>query len=194
MNGRADHCHSLAQRLGFNLNEEYYAFLIVAGLAKCVENKRTNTRNIACWVEAMIGSVPELELDKKKFDLDSLMKGEKEVEKHWYDFHVIRIGEINDDSYTIVTHQIREEAALSNLPGLLSMQQSLCRNVRRMTYDVIFEDQDLFDVLAIEYEIDKNRRAREKIEATAARLLGKRQREDDDDGEVQQLTMAIRMV
>jgi len=63
-----------------------------------------------------------------------------------------------------------------------------------MTYDVIFEDQDLFDVLAIEYEIDKNRRAREKIEATAARLLGKRQREDDDDGEVQQLTMAIRMV
>jgi len=33
-------------------------------------------------VEAMIGSVPELELDKKKFDLDSLMKGEKEVEKH----------------------------------------------------------------------------------------------------------------
>ena len=96
MNGRADHCHSLAQRLGFNLNEEYYAFLIAAGLAQCVEYKRTNTRkvniqHIACWVEAMMGSVLELELDKKKFDLDSLMKGEKEVEKHWYDFHVIRI-------------------------------------------------------------------------------------------------------
>ena len=149
MNGRANHCHSLAQRLGFNLNEDYYAFLIAAGLAKCVENENKRTAMIL----AMIGSVPELELDKKKFDLDSLMKGEKEVEKHWYDFHVIRICEINDDSYTIVTHQIREEAALSNLPGLLSMQQSLCRNVRRMTYDVIVEDQDLFDVLAIEYEI-----------------------------------------
>lgn len=46
MNGRADHCHSLARRLGFYQNEEYYAFLIAAGLAKCVENKRTGVKKM----------------------------------------------------------------------------------------------------------------------------------------------------
>jgi hypothetical protein len=45
-----------------------------------------------------------------------------------------------------------------------------------MTYDVIVEDQNLFDALAVEDEINTHRRAHEDAEDIAS-SLGKRQRQ-----------------
>ena len=186
MNGRADHCHSLARRLGFYQNEEYYAFLIAAGLAKCVENKRTGIKKMHMlsdqWENMIKAENAEnaeqfFQFDTKRFDLDAVINGETQINKCRFDHLAIRIGvKKAGESYAAsVSDQIREDVAPPNISGLLSMQRSLCRNVRRMTYDVIVEDQDLFETLAIEYEINKNRRARERAEAKAS-SLGKRQR------------------
>ena len=42
INGDNDHEYSLARRLGFFLKEDYYAFLIVSGLASTRINARTD--------------------------------------------------------------------------------------------------------------------------------------------------------
>jgi len=41
-----NHDHSLARRLGFCLNEEYYGFLVAAGLAGYFVNPKTGDKGI----------------------------------------------------------------------------------------------------------------------------------------------------
>jgi hypothetical protein len=47
MNLCPSHDHSLARRLGFCINEEYYGFLVAAGLAGYFVNTRTGTKSVA---------------------------------------------------------------------------------------------------------------------------------------------------
>ncbi len=119
------------------------------------------------------------EVARVRFDLDAVVQNKVQKESRRVYHYAIRIGMRNDESHNSVVDQMKAKAAPPQLLGLLSTQRSLCRNVKRMTYDVLVEDQDLFDALAIEYEINKNRRAREdgeaQLEAKAA-SLGKRQR------------------
>jgi hypothetical protein len=178
-----NHDHSLARRLGFCLNEEYYGFLVAAGLAGYFVNPKTGDKRVVMkpneW-ENMLSEQKELfEVTRVRFDLDAVVQNKVQKESRRVYHYAIRIGMRNDESHNSVVDQMKAKAAPPQLLGLLSMQRSLCRNVKRMTYDVLVEDQDLFDALAIEYEINKNRRAREDAEAqleAKAASLGKRQR------------------
>lgn len=100
------------------------------------------------------------EVARVRFDLDAVVQNKVQKESRRVYHYAIRIGMRNDESHNSVVDQMKAKAAPPQLLGLLSTQRSLCRNVKRMTYDVLVEDQDLFDALAIEYEINKNRRAR----------------------------------
>mmetsp|Transcript_4236 Transcript_4236/g.5463 ORF Transcript_4236/g.5463 Transcript_4236/m.5463 type:complete len:130 (+) Transcript_4236:203-592(+) len=87
INGDIDHDYSLARRLGFNLKEDYYAFLIVSGLASRQINKRTEEKemiiNTEEWHSMINASLSTDEEDRsnttKKFEMICIIEREEVV-------------------------------------------------------------------------------------------------------------------
>ena len=86
INGDSDHEYSLARRFGFFLKEDYYAFLVLSGLASIKINPNTKEKEISINKEQWHDLIDEchassttntkdFELTTKKFDRAAAHKG-----------------------------------------------------------------------------------------------------------------------
>lgn len=109
------------------------------------------------WEHMLENHPKELfEVTKVRIDINVLIRGSIQKEKKRKTYRTIRIGRRNDESHLTLMDQLLTKTAPPQLQSLPSMQRSLCRNVRCMSCDVIVEDQNLFDALAIEHEERNN--------------------------------------
>ena len=153
INGDASAEFSLCRRLGFFSEVEYYALLIEAGLAGIAEKDEKKEVKIlgSNWKSFLISSehglsVLNIEYDVKKFDIDALVRGSKQVDNHRHSYHVLRIGHSKSETYTTsITRQKHQKKFIRSppiLPGLRSSQRILTRSSQNLIADVIVENED----------------------------------------------------
>ncbi len=182
------HSYSLARRLGFFGDDDYYAFLVAAGLAGYKPHTSTGNKQIYIlkkeW-ESMVGNQPDLfKVETKRFDLHGALIG-KQKQYRKYDYHTIRIGVFKRNANNkIVSHpnlssQVcdKKKPVAPDLPGLTSMQRSFCRNVRRMACDVMTEDDDFYDAIKLQTKES------DKLHEDDADADKKRKREEEEEEE-----------
>ena len=105
INGATNTDFSLCRRLGFTSEDDYYAFLIAAGLASYIKEKGTNNRTLqvssAGWRAFLQDSKYNLtsdivEYDPIRTDLLAFIRGQRRVRRDQY--HVLRIGQLTENS------------------------------------------------------------------------------------------------
>ena len=112
VNGDISHEMSLARRIGFFRDVDYYAFLVSAGLASYKERtdgKKELTLQHNEWVSLLQDPLlkPHLfSFSMKRFDAKGAING-KQDDKKRMKYHIIRIGHESDDSAPNIGSQIK---------------------------------------------------------------------------------------
>lgn len=165
INGDINHEYSLARRLGFYLQEEYYAFLVSAGLAMYRYDSSTNEKDeliikYAEW-NYMIDAIKldhhdvadSIDLTEKRFDRVNAHKGIKQRNNRRCDHKLIRIGKYLHEgwSHENIAHQLKDRNGNHKTPrltGLSPLKRSLVADAREMFTNVIASDFDFYENLS----------------------------------------------
>lgn len=173
INGNINHEYSLARRLGFFLKEEYYAFLVTAGLAKYRYNPLTDEKDEVDildkeWDDMMdaIKSYTDDDENNKidytklftythmKFDRAYAHKGLAQRQgKYRHNYHVIRIGKFDNEgwSHKKISAQLKDRVGnhqTPHLPGLYPKKRNFVNEARAMFTHVIASDFDFYESLS----------------------------------------------
>ena len=140
INGDTTSEFSLCWRLGFFCEVDYYVFLVAEGLAGYAKRRGKITFDILGeeWKSFLKNDDYDLSAYKckhlkKRFDLEAVRKGKNQVDENRFDYHVIRFGRRNSDSYASnITKQIIPSSKKfittpPTLPALCSQQRTLTR-------------------------------------------------------------------
>ena len=151
------HRYSLANQLGFHNLPDYYAFLVAAGLAEYRNNrdgKKILRQSKQQWEAFLVNydlSPSVAEHTVRRFDLQALVLGEKQVGTNRKDHHVLRIGQKSCPSYTTNISLQKDKGGcklLSHppvLPGLRSFQRKFSRQNQQIIANTIINNDDLYD-------------------------------------------------
>ena len=129
MNGDITHNVSLARRLGF-----FRAVILPHEWLDIVKHPSLHESSLS--------------LSKKYFDVRGAIKG-KQDQRNRFNYHILRIGNEQDDSPKNIGTQIKE--GFINPPplnSLSSFQRSFKGDIRRIITDTIINDRDVYDNLA----------------------------------------------
>ena len=168
INGDINHEYSLARRLGFYLQEEYYAFLVSAGLAmyrydSLSEEKDEFIIRYKEWHHMIDGIKQDnhevadfakrIELTEKRFDRVNLHKGMKQRDNRRYDHILIRIGQYIHEgwSHSNISRQLKalkKNHKTPHLTGLSPLKRSLVADAREMFTNVIASDFDFYEYIS----------------------------------------------
>ncbi len=194
------HSYSLARRLGFFGDEDYYAFLVAAGLAAYQHNKKTDKKQITVlhqqWKDMLLEANNEsdsrlFDITPCKFDLHAAANKKVTIDSRKYNYYTIRIGVIKkNESYNKLSAQVRDNAVAPHLPGLRSKQRSFYNDVQRMTCDLMTEDEDFYDVITLQTkENDKLHVDDDEDDNTKS---NKRKREEEEEEEEEETPLQYR--
>ena len=170
INGEINHEYSLARRLGFYLKEQYYAFLVAAGLANYKYTETNEKDEVTTereeWRYMIDGAnSPYIECNNKFFDRKNAQKGIKQRSgKHRQYYLLLRIGVKNPEtdydpedvagwSHSNISEQLKLRAKegihrAPSLPSLSPHQRTFLREIRSLSDDVIVSDADFYNNLS----------------------------------------------
>ena len=163
---------SLAQRLGFFDEIDYYAFLVTAGLAGYDYKKNTTTKELKIHKKAWVNKIlhndaianDNIELTKFYFDADSAIDGLKQQTKDKTHHHVIRIGVKNAGWHSNITKMLKDGINTPPpLANLSSKQRNFARSINRMTLDTIINGPDIYNHAMREAATNKEKAAVDAI-------------------------------
>ena len=150
INGDPSYDFSLCRRIGFRFENDWFAFLVGAGLGGYEElgGSRRFSIFVDQWRQLIDSSDcldPKLfSINKKAFDIQAVVEHRKQSDSERSNFHTIRIGHESSDSCKHISEQVKWDPKPPTIHNLNSMQRNFTRNQRRLIADTILNNNNVF--------------------------------------------------